>query len=346
MDASYNDPDGITILETIHGVEDDCRFILLCDSTRFILLLRRPIPGHDCSCEEGLFEKLDLAFEDTDEMVFESCLEDVREELIDAFKGKMRQLASESERSSQDQSPLGSLERWLFPTTFVIEVETIDGRVAPRILEGSLAANFINDSIIIPRQEIPHIFSNPSTPIFHSSDLTFVEDLWIQKVLKVTHNGQPYIFKTAFYENDDHLLREIEVLQQVSQVTASLAKNTPHIVPFKGLVLCRDGLVGFLEYYIEAKTSLNHVDPNEVTVMQRQKWADQIREAMEFLHEIGLVWGDVKPENILLDNHNDAWIIDFGGSWTQGWVDSDVQETVKGDQQGYARIKEFLGLTE
>ena len=36
------------------------------------------------------------------------------------------------------------------------------------------------------------------------------------------------------------------------------------------------------------------------------------------LHEAGVIWGDVKPYNVLVNEHG-IYIIDFGGSYTDGW---------------------------
>jgi tRNA A-37 threonylcarbamoyl transferase component Bud32 len=82
----------------------------------------------------------------------------------------------------------------------------------------------------------------------------------------------------------------------------------------------------------------------DVSPTQRQKWKMQINETVRRLHEHGLVWGDVKPENVIIDRSACAWLIDFGGSGTDGWVDEDVKETVAGDLQGLQRVVEFLGL--
>lgn len=55
---------------------------------------------------------------------------------------------------------------------------------------------------------------------------------------------------------------------------------------------------------------------------RRQKWAAQIREMVDLLHKIGVVWGDGKPDNVLIHEvTDDAWVIDFGGSYTDGWLD-------------------------
>jgi hypothetical protein len=41
---------------------------------------------------------------------------------------------------------------------------------------------------------------------------------------------------------------------------------------------------------------------------------------------------------------DDAWVIDFGGSYTEGWVDEELKETPEGDEQAVARILKFLDI--
>jgi serine/threonine protein kinase len=74
---------------------------------------------------------------------------------------------------------------------------------------------------------------------------------------------------------------------------------------------------------------------------RREKWAAQIRETVDRLHEMGVVWGDGKPRNVVIDSNDDAWLIDLGGGWTPGWVD---EELVEGDEQAVRKILEFLGV--
>ncbi|KAK1948708.1 hypothetical protein LY78DRAFT_39560, partial [Colletotrichum sublineola] len=56
----------------------------------------------------------------------------------------------------------------------------------------------------------------------------------------------------------------------------------------------------------------------------------------------GIIWGDVKAENVLIDREDNAWIIDFGGSYTPGWVDKEKAGTLAGDAQGLAKILDIL----
>jgi Ser/Thr protein kinase RdoA (MazF antagonist) len=62
------------------------------------------------------------------------------------------------------------------------------------------------------------------------------------------------------------------------------------------------------------------------------------------LHTQHIIWGDGKAANVIIDEQDDAWLIDFGGGWTDGWVDEELADTVEGDQQAISKIGTFLEL--
>jgi hypothetical protein len=76
----------------------------------------------------------------------------------------------------------------------------------------------------------------------------------------------------------------------------------------------------------------------------RTRWYNSVAQMLRQLHEADIVWGDVKPSNLLTDEKDDVWIVDFGGGTTHGWVDYENMETKKGDLQGLAEFKKFLRL--
>jgi hypothetical protein len=41
---------------------------------------------------------------------------------------------------------------------------------------------------------------------------------------------------------------------------------------------------------------------------------------------------------------DNAWVIDFGGSYTEGWVDQKLMETLEGDEQEVGKILDFLNI--
>ena len=45
---------------------------------------------------------------------------------------------------------------------------------------------------------------------------------------------------------------------------------------------------------------------------------------------------------MLIDQDDNAWITDFGGGYTRGWVDEKIAGTVEGDLAGMAKVREFI----
>ncbi|KAJ8059085.1 hypothetical protein OCU04_012061 [Sclerotinia nivalis] len=100
-------------------------------------------------------------------------------------------------------------------------------------------------------------------------------------------------------------------------------------------------LVGMLVYYIENKGTLEEIAPRS-DYEHRYRWATGLENLVGELHTAGLVWGDAKPSNLLIDRNDRLWLIDLEGSYTPGWVDEANRDSQKGDLQGVERIKEWL----
>jgi serine/threonine protein kinase len=111
-----------------------------------------------------------------------------------------------------------------------------------------------------------------------------------------------------------------------------------------GLVLNNDGgsLLGLLVEHIHGNRTLDEaVDGSEE---EREKWMQQLRDTAKQLHDGGVVWGDAKLDNVLIDSNGDVWVTDFSGGCARGWVDGELEGTVEGDSQGLSRIPGFLGV--
>jgi serine/threonine protein kinase len=74
----------------------------------------------------------------------------------------------------------------------------------------------------------------------------------------------------------------------------------------------------------------------------KKKWLGQIVSTLQSLHAHQITWGDGKPANVLIDIYDDAYLIDFGGGYTQGWVDKELSNTMEGDLQALERITNYL----
>ncbi|EAQ90269.1 hypothetical protein CHGG_02204 [Chaetomium globosum CBS 148.51] len=119
------------------------------------------------------------------------------------------------------------------------------------------------------------------------------------------------------------------------------------VVRLLGVVAVEDGRVaGLLLPYVDCRRDNDGVLDGlylcRIPVLLRERWAGQIKEAVQQLHEGGVVWGDAKAANILIDKNDDAWLIDFGAGHTEGWVDEEKRGTKEGDLQGVEKIVEYL----
>ncbi|KHO10651.1 TPR repeat-containing protein [Metarhizium robertsii ARSEF 23] len=109
-----------------------------------------------------------------------------------------------------------------------------------------------------------------------------------------------------------------------------------------GVVRDGNGLAGMLFTWINNKGVLSKARANQSSVELRRRWATQISDTVHILHDRNIIWGDAKAENILIDMDDNAWIIDFGGSYTLGWVDAEKAGTVEGDLQGLSKILSII----
>ncbi|RJE21907.1 Protein kinase domain protein [Aspergillus sclerotialis] len=68
------------------------------------------------------------------------------------------------------------------------------------------------------------------------------------------------------------------------------------------------------------------------------RWEAQVREIVKQLHAVGIVWGDVNPGNIVVDSELNIWVVDFGGGFIDGFVDSSLAGKEEGDLEGIRGI--------
>ncbi|KAK3933881.1 hypothetical protein QBC46DRAFT_401047 [Diplogelasinospora grovesii] len=158
---------------------------------------------------------------------------------------------------------------------------------------------------------------------------------------KVAVDGQTFYFKAVQPPGDKVGKREVQVYEQIVRAGFGSHVRTSRLY---GVVLDENQqLMGLLLYPIAIDDTLEYALENPGTKKSSKKrWAKQIKATLGALHEHGIVWGDAKPDNIVINVHGDAWIIDFGGGHTRGWVDKAKYETIQGDLQGLENILEFI----
>jgi tRNA A-37 threonylcarbamoyl transferase component Bud32 len=75
---------------------------------------------------------------------------------------------------------------------------------------------------------------------------------------------------------------------------------------------------------------------------KRAEWSKRSEQYVEALHENGIVWGIAKADNFIVDADAELRIIGFGGSYTEGWVDPDISETIDSDNMGLGKVQAAL----
>ncbi|KAJ5532031.1 hypothetical protein N7494_008583 [Penicillium frequentans] len=205
-----------------------------------------------------------------------------------------------------------TLEDYLFSEEFHYTVKAVEDSMIPVHL-----SNTKNKKDCMMGAKLPSLI-NTTFPIYHPRE--------IQVGIDETSAALPV------YSGD--------VTGTTSEITAYSKIHTANFDPpvptsrLKGIVQDDEGnILGLLLTYIECgETTLYRIDGQDPMYYQlRQKWVDQVSHTLERFHEHEIIWGDAKAANVLLDFDDDAYVVDFGGGYTKGWVEKEKSNSIEGD---------------
>lgn len=171
----------------------------------------------------------------------------------------------------------------------------------------------------------------PGVPIFKENEIEVLAAIDKNpKLFKVKAKGRECCLKVARH---DAFEREVTMLAKMP--------TNPSLPQLVGVLDSGDGCVDrFLTPFVPGKSLAFTF---EATSSQKAQWKKQISDAVRLLHERDMVWGDVKPDNVMIHSESKrAILVDFGGSYSEGWVDEELNETKEGDLQGVRRIMQFI----
>ena len=104
-----------------------------------------------------------------------------------------------------------------------------------------------------------------------------------------------------------------------------LAKIHHHSLPtFRDIVRVEDGSYVLIMSYIEGKSLDKTIEKHKAIHPEDVSWVTQrLLNALHYLHHMGMIHGDVKPPNIIVqpENHN-AYLVDYGLSTFQPRAES------------------------
>ncbi|GKZ24855.1 hypothetical protein AbraIFM66951_001700 [Aspergillus brasiliensis] len=235
-----------------------------------------------------------------------------------------------------------TLHNCLFPEVFHYSLVADGGNLVPVFLDNIGRERLMG--ALLPESEQVHY---SAIPVYRPDEIEVpisLESSALPAVpRKVYINGQQLAFLKSVGAGDvNSTCRELKAYAKIQSTSFSEAINTCRLL---GIVQIPSSgrTVGLLLSYIacDNRTLLcTGKDPQYASL--RQKWLGQVTRSIERLHSCGVVWGDVKPDNVLINLQGDAYLIDFGGGYTKGWVDAELANTPEGDLQGLQRLSRFL----
>lgn len=154
----------------------------------------------------------------------------------------------------------------------------------------------------------------------------------------VTKEGDALYLKPRVEMREPEFERELCVLSCIDGAGLATQLRVPKL---QGIVVSEWGtVIGLLMTLTTSSKMGTHLRSSGLRgrTELHSKWERQITGIVAELHKHGIVWGDVHPMNILLDEAMDAWVIDFGGMNNIEFMDDEKRETVEGDWQGVTRL--------
>ncbi|KAF2831512.1 hypothetical protein CC86DRAFT_378338 [Ophiobolus disseminans] len=243
-----------------------------------------------------------------------------------------------------------TLAEYFAPETTIIKLANEGGRL---VAEGCPDDTSVTDSLVLKiSQSEPLVVEAlaQGVPCVEAERLRTVmeEGAWeadydlIPHTVEVVGNEEEQkrcYFKGAFEQGS--FMRELDVLLRfrtdsffddvrVSRL-ADLVTSIDHAI----LVLLVDFIPG--SQTIESAILSSSTAP-------RHEWARRVRHIVETLHSRDIVWGNVNPDNILIDEKGGAWVTDFSGGRVEGWVNRHIEGTLEGDLQGLGNVETMLGV--
>lgn len=235
-----------------------------------------------------------------------------------------------------------TLEDCLFSEESHYTVKVVEDKIIPVHLSNTKDRKFCMMGAKLP-SSINTIF-----PVYHpreiqvGSDETSTVLPGIPRRVFINGQPQPSFYKMVYSGDLTTTTREIIAYSKIH-----MANFDPTVLTSKLKRIVQDdegNILGLLLSYIECGgTKLYRIGGQDPMYSHlRQKWVDQVSHTLERFHEHNIIWGEAKAANVLLDYNDDAYLVDFGGAYTKGWVEKEKSNSIEGDLQGFGNIKRRL----
>lgn len=236
-----------------------------------------------------------------------------------------------------------TLQHFFTGEHFEADLRAVDDTLLPGVIQAIDDMENIVSSTTFPRLT--------SFPIFQAAEVKVLPDdpryIPTSSPTRVQVRGTQLFFK-AFHDPDDTVgAHEALTLERISR--ANFDPQEVRTSRLFGTVQdSKSHIIGLLLHHIQVGDTLHDklTGPGPIHSGAKEKWKRQVKGTVEALHGSGIVWGDAKAGNVLVDTAGDTWVTDFGGGRTEGWFDRDKAGTIEGDLQGLRAIMDFIDTGE
>ena len=291
------------------------------------------------SDEESVDSGVELPANGKDDGEMQSA-EEAEENLQNWILGPVRRQISKNR-----QQP--TLDEWYEAKTlfFELEVSKHDELCAVEIEASSELKRRI--SKLKPEISLPKYIRDMDYPWFDSRKLTVLAGSgspppYHPTQVRCEETGETYFFKAVDSDAPKTTKRELWHLNCIAKPDIVDKISAPRLIGFVAKNTSKTHAIGFLQQDIPNPTPLTNWLEAEVPQRKRDAWASEAERMKNVLHEHDIIWGDAKADNFLVDENDKLWIIDFGGSWTEGWIDPEIKETLEGDDMAMEKITNAL----
>ena len=224
------------------------------------------------------------------------------------------------------QTRVDDAERECKDQTFGREVRSCV-KIQLKTVNGSLAA-MDHDKALDNRGE-PVKNPAPHLPLYHKSRIERLQRCH-SFGSKVKIGGAIACLKESRWLAEHELEGEMKRLE--------VAGKHPNILSILGALDAGNGKVkGFLSPFIEG-VMLDKI--KEASSKEKETWKEAFSDAIRFLHQHDIAWGDVKTGNIIIRNADRAPIlIDFEPGASNDLIPQEIARSKEGDLHGLERIK-------
>ncbi|KAF5685732.1 hypothetical protein FDENT_6067 [Fusarium denticulatum] len=301
----------------------------------------------DRPLQDHLIDVIEQAIvcEDGDE--YEELVDEVFIVVLDAGRPLLRQLIS----AQEEQAPDKSLHNYLFPPSFHFRLEAPAPTGSVSIIPiSSNETNTIHTVDLASGQDVREELGICQDLPSYTPEELFATEVFERGARSVTAavqaQGQDMLCKASGEPDRISSTRTGREIQCLHKIREHFSTGSIRVPQLNGYVHHNDTkqILGLLRQWVPGRRLDDIVA--SATSQNKAKWASQIRQTIELLHQHGLVWGNGKTGNIIIDEQDNAWLIDFGGGYTQGWIDEDLAETKQGDEQALEKITHLLSGSE